>query len=284
MDGRIDVWGKRAQVIRRFGEVTEHVHAAGALLVGLDGAFDLRTTCLSWTRTPVAYIPPGCAHALRVHAQRLAVIFLAPGKAELDAFARAQEFCPWRVQLLGQDRKLECYLEACWDGEILACDVQGHLAKLLGGFTPRGACEDELVNAMVENLVREPQSRGSALTRARLLGVQGSRARELIREHLGVSWQRLRRWERMRALSGLLAQGQSLTHAAHSMGFSDSSQLARDFRASFGVAPGKLFRGAQLVRHPERESRPGTHGLGTQKGPARADLFQNAGAKHEPGQ
>lgn len=247
--GRIDVWGKRAQVMSCLGDVTPHAHAVGTLLVALDGAFELRTRRRPWTNAKAVYLPPGCQHALRVHGQRLACIFLAPGKVELEAFARAQNLCPWRVHLLTQLAGLQSYVTACWETRICSSDIQQELAKLVGGFAPARLCEDPRVSQIVENLRSEPARSFSARARAELLGVQGSRAREIVRDHLGVSWQSVRRWERMRALSGLLAQGQSLTRAAHALGFSDSSQLTRDFRASFGVAPGKLFRGAQLVIH-----------------------------------
>lgn len=110
---------------------------------------------------------------------------------------------------------------------------------------------------LAQDFEQDPQVQLSASQRAKLLGVQGSRARQLVREQLGMSWQQLRRWERMRALSRLLAQGHNLTRAAHTLGFSDSSQLTRDFRATFGVAPGKLYRRAKLVVHPPEFEREG---------------------------
>lgn len=248
--GRIDVWGQRAQVINRFGEVDEHAHAVGTLLVALDQSFELRTAELPWTYTPAAYVPPGCRHALRVHHQRIAVILLAPGRLELQGFARAQGFCPWSVHLLPQHPELEEFLGACWDDKILAADVQARFAKLVGCCAPRQPSTDDRICQMVSDLKRSPGNDWSAQQRAMVLGVERSRARELLREHIGVSWQALRRWERMRALSGLLAQGHTLTRAAHELGFSDSSQLTRDFRATFGVAPGKLYQHSRVMLHP----------------------------------
>lgn len=249
MRGRIDIWEKRALVICRFGEVAGHAHAVGTLLVGLDGPFELRTTAHPWTWAGAAYLPPGQNHALRVHQQRLAVVLMAPGHLELRSFARVWDLCPSRVHLLPTHLELNDLLHACWRGQVSAAELQLRLSALIGS-APDVPCIDKRVQKLVSRLVDEPQCPISAGARAAHLGVQRSRARELLRKELGVSWQQLRRWERMRALSRMLAQGHNLTRAAHSLGFSDSSQLTRDFRATFGVAPGRLYRQAQLIVHP----------------------------------
>lgn len=247
--GRIDIWERRAQVICRFDEVEAHAHAVGTLLVGLDGEFELRTDRIPWTRTPAAYLPPGCRHALRVHGERLAVILMAPGTLELRGFARAHGLAAWETHLLPRQDELVAFFNACWNDSISKPDVQALLAGLIGLVYQPAICDDGRVRNMFAMMRLCPEERTSAEAVAQLLGVKGSRARQILREQLGVSWQELRRWERMRSLGCRWGQGHSLTRAAHELGFSDSSQLTRDFRASFGVAPGKLFRKAKVVRH-----------------------------------
>lgn len=198
----------------------------------------------------MAYVPPGEKHELRVYGQRLVVLLLAPGREELLGFGRAQGFCPWRTQLLARRPEFEDFLRACWNDEIEAPDLEPGLAVRLGASVPPKRCSDERIEELLCEVAANPAKPSSAQEIARRLGVKGSRARQILREQLGGSWQQLRRWERMCALSRRLADGQSLTRAAHALGFTDSSQLTRDFRATFGVAPGSLFRRARLVSYP----------------------------------
>lgn len=249
MSSRVDVWGGRAQVICHFEEVSPHAHAVGAVLASLDGRFELHTAHFVWTDLHAAFVPPGLRHSLRVHGQRLAVLFLSPGMLDLRGLARAQDLDVSRAQRLSRQCRLVRYLNACWDDEIPDEDVQEQLADFLGGAAPDRLCEDERVELLLNPTLVRPQEAERAWHRASTLGLSPSRARQLFREHLGISWQQLRRWQRMRMVSGCLSQGASLTTAAHQLGFSDSAQLSRDFRGTFGVAPSLVYGQAKVRAH-----------------------------------
>lgn len=243
------MWSTRAQVLCRFERVESHRHAVGAILWGLDGPFSFQSSGCSIPRVRHLYVPPGCRHALELYGQRLMVVLLGPGTLELQQVAKRNDMDPTRVQLLGDTTALSAYARACWQRRISGEDQQAELSKVLGGKASTRLCVNRQVQELAQHLLDAPLRRISATRCAGHLGVRSSRARDIIRAELGVSLQQLRRWQRMRVLSRSLAQGSSLTRAAHEVGFSDSAQLTRDFRATFGVAPSQVYRDAHVFAH-----------------------------------
>lgn len=217
----------------------------------LDGPFSARSAKVELARVEQVYVPPGCAHRLELHGQRLAVVFLAPGKSELGQFARHHDLDFRFLQPLSPNGALRAYVQACWDKKIDTADLRGELCTLLGAGAPSPLCQDSQLDALVHSMLGNPGSALGAQRRAEHLGLSMSRVRQRVKEELGISWRELRRWQRMRHLSASLARGESLTQAAQSLRFSDSAQLSRDFRASFGVAPSMVYGQCELLIHEE---------------------------------
>lgn len=63
------------------------------------------------------------------------------------------------------------------------------------------------------------------------------------------------RWLRLQRAVRTLADGSTLTEAAHWAGFSDSAHLTRTFVATFGVRPASL-RGVRVVSADDAETPP----------------------------
>jgi len=68
----------------------------------------------------------------------------------------------------------------------------------------------------------------------------------LFNRDVGLSMPAYIRWLRLRWVTEALAEGSTLTQAAHAAGFSDSAHLSRVFRASFGMAPSRILRDTML--------------------------------------
>ncbi len=75
-----------------------------------------------------------------------------------------------------------------------------------------------------------------------------SRLMHLFREQLGLPIRRYILWQRMLNALQEMAQGGSLTEAAHNAGFADSAHMTRTFRMMFGIAPSELFRNSRFIQ------------------------------------
>lgn len=75
-----------------------------------------------------------------------------------------------------------------------------------------------------------------------------SRFRHVWRDEVGMSIQSYLRWQRLLVAMAATAKGTSLTEAAHAAGFADSAHLTRVFRATFGIAPSRIFKDSHFVQ------------------------------------
>jgi AraC-like DNA-binding protein len=84
----------------------------------------------------------------------------------------------------------------------------------------------------------EPHALAELCRRA---GLSSSRFLHLFKEVTGVPLRRYRIWNRIGAAARAVAQGQSLTDAAHAAGFASSAHFSSAFRDMFGMTPTDLF-------------------------------------------
>lgn len=146
----------------------------------------------------------------------------------------------WPHLVLVGDRMLNGETE-----EALVSDLVSRL--LVSGFDdvgePRVAAARSLVTP--EFLLAEDQPIQALASHVHL---STSRFRHLWREEMGVSIQSYLRWQRLLTAMQDTAGGASLTEAAHGAGFADSAHLTRVFRATFGIAPSRIFKNSHSVQ------------------------------------
>lgn len=75
---------------------------------------------------------------------------------------------------------------------------------------------------------------------AALAGLSPSRLSHLFVEQTGLSFKTYLLWIRLTRAVALMAEGETLTGAAHGAGFADSAHFSRTFRRMFGIAPANL--------------------------------------------
>jgi AraC-like DNA-binding protein len=75
----------------------------------------------------------------------------------------------------------------------------------------------------------------------RRAGLSPSRFLHLFKAETGVPLRRYRIWNRIGVASRMIAEGQSLTAAAHGAGFASSAHFSTAFRDMFGMMPSELF-------------------------------------------
>jgi AraC-like DNA-binding protein len=74
---------------------------------------------------------------------------------------------------------------------------------------------------------------------AAVAGLSASRFQHLFTREVGVPFRRYRAWQRLRAAIREVADGSSLTAAAHAAGFADQAHFTRSFRRTFGAPPSR---------------------------------------------
>ncbi len=85
---------------------------------------------------------------------------------------------------------------------------------------------------------------------AETIGVSESRLSHLFSESVGVPFRVYALWRRLQRAAAALADGASITDAAHGAGFADGPHLTRTFRRMFGIAPSEVAGVADWIADP----------------------------------
>lgn len=243
----VDLWPERALIVSKLGEVRRHRHACAALLVGLDGAFELRGP-RGCVRTRAAFIPAGFEHALDCGDTLMATLYTFALTGEAEALA-ATLGCSSRdlAADLELPAGLRTWLRGLYDAPPMPEATEAGLrARLLP--EPARAPVDARVRAVVERVRADPRANPSLASLARELELSPTRLMHLFKAELAVPWRGFRSWERMRVLAAHVGAGESLTTAGLAAGFYDSAHLCRGFRSAFGVPPSRVLHGGSRIR------------------------------------
>jgi AraC-like DNA-binding protein len=212
-----------------------HQHGAPVYLAGLYGSFGLRVEGGRWLSCRTAVIPAGVLHELDVGGNPLAVLYIEPDIAGVDALTplvrNAREVGGTLVGSTGEVSLLRTLYEdrtsTQWTGAALT--------DLLGFGTRRAARQiDPRVSRIVASLYARYDLRPMAEI-AGSAGLSASRFQHLFTQQVGVPFRRYRAWHRMRAAIREIVSGSTFTRAAHAARFSDQAQFAHDFRRTFGA-------------------------------------------------
>jgi AraC-like DNA-binding protein len=75
-----------------------------------------------------------------------------------------------------------------------------------------------------------------------------SRLLHLFKEQIGLPIRNYILWIRLKKVVELIANGESLTYAAHEAGFSDSAHLSKIFLKSIGINPSFLIKNSKFIQ------------------------------------
>ena len=252
-------WGARVLYLGPAFGLTPHRNATGVLAVGLDGVFGLadnpRAIAPRYREARSVLIPPNSLHHLRIGSARMAFLYVDPFGHDLATLrTRMTDVGPRAAFDLSDERPVVELLGAIADRRLKAEEARRRVGELLG--VGSGARADARILDAVKRMrdePSEPHELAELCTRARL---SSSRFLHLFKEVTGVPLRRYRIWNRIGAAARSVAQGQSLTAAAHAAGFAGSAHFSTAFRDMFGMTPSELF--ARLR---------GTHRANQTKGP-----------------
>ena len=99
---------------------------------------------------------------------------------------------------------------------------------------------DDRIAAVLDHLRATPTPPPSIEDLTRIAHLSESRLQHLFRDQVGVPIRRYLLWHRYLTALSLLADGASVTHAAHAAGFADSAHLTRTAVQLNGFTPTKM--------------------------------------------
>ncbi|MCF6232235.1 MAG: helix-turn-helix domain-containing protein [Rhodobacteraceae bacterium] len=219
-----------------FGKITDnalHRHHAAQITIGLDGAFLLKQGGI-WQESRAIAIPANLAHQLDGGRTKLAIA-LVDGASRLGRTIAAGGFSANCDRLeaipatLGEAKDFVTHLFA-HAGLHQVPKVDGRIARVL---------------ATLEMPADEPPN---AAALASLAALSESRFLHLFKQATGLPLRRYVLWRRIINSTAAAGQGEDLTTAAQSGGFSDSAHFSRTFRETFGFSPSKLLKNSQNIQ------------------------------------
>lgn len=228
----------------------DHQGGAPVLLAGLYGKFRLRLAGGPWLTCRAAIIPPGVSHELDFAGEPFAALYLEPNLGALGVLSPLlRNFSQTNRALIGDSAEIplfRSFYEASssvqWLEDALS-DVTAFAKK-----TSHAEPIDPRLSAAVDLLHAHYFERMPVDDLARLVGLSASRFQHLFTRQIGVPFRRYRAWSRLRGVWRQVAEGASLTEAAHASGFFDSAHFSHEFRRTFGKAPSDGRRIARTTR------------------------------------
>jgi AraC-like DNA-binding protein len=238
-----------------------HQHGAPVFLAGIYGRFRLRLHGGKWLSCRTAVIPAGVLHELDVGGDPIAVFYIEPNIAGVDALTPlARNTREVNGALVGNGGEI-AFMRALYEDRYNPLWTAEPLDDLMGFSKRRANAEpiDPRISQVVEYLFengdklldtgRSGTECASVITLAESVGLSSSRFQHLFTQQIGVPFRRYRGWNRIRMAIREIIRGDSFTTAAHAAGFSDSAHFSHEFRKTFGAPPSVgLHRLARLQR------------------------------------
>ena len=234
---------------------TVHMHYSLQVIVNREVPFQLRTQGSS-VECEGAIVGSGCPHQLispnNAHSW---IHLLIDHESDVAKSITKRHLDAGDFKVL--DGALLKRLRRCIDvpGNFLgSCRNAGEVYKKiiteLGGYTEQAASTvDPRIKAAVDLLKGEYLTRKVVVADlARHACLSESRLRHLFTEQIGIPLRRYVLWLRLMTAVQFAVQGESLTQAAHSAGFSDSAHLCRTYRRMYGITLTGLVKNSRFVQ------------------------------------
>ena len=250
--GNFVAWDGGCLFIGRGGAIVPvHAHYAIQIAFGSVPGIAFRgSEREEWTRYFGAVIPSRQPHSMdAIHVQPNAVIFVEPETRQGRAIA--ERWLDDGIAALSEElvAKLAPPLFRAWSEERSASAIERasrHVVSVLaGGIEPLTVSDERILRAVAH--IREHVDQ--PLTLDDVAGVaflSPGRFRHLFVEETGMAFRPYVLWRRFLKVWELLAQGASISAAAHAAGFADAAHLSRTSKQMFGFPPSGMHVGNPL--------------------------------------
>lgn len=246
MDSRVTsraclfLWHGRSFMVGPGIDSTLHAHYALQLTLGLDGPFGVRLDAdAPWIEAESAVFAPNQLHQLDCGGRMMAHLFveLPQRQQTVATMTRAgYHTLPGFVQVreaVDAARRETLTLEAA------EAAAQQWLACAIPAVSGAHACDPRIARTL-QWLADHPGAEPDGAMLAAQVHLSESRFTHLFRQQTGLPLSRYLLWTRLLDGVAAVAEGDSLTEAAHRAGFADLAHMSRTFRNTFGVAPSEL--------------------------------------------
>jgi len=244
------VWGERFLYVGPGKATSLHRNHAAVWLNAPDGTMRATLADGSMLENSVIYLPSGTEYATEAANTSIAVLFWEPESASFQQIAERFDNVPRAFHCPHTGAESWKMLQ---DASTTLAEAETVMARIFGleqVDAPATAVVDSRINAALAFLRESPHEYDSLEALAEKAHLSPSRFAHLFKTVVGIPVRRYVLWMKMRRALDLAIAGDSLTTAALSAGFADSSHLTRTVRAMFGIAPEFLFRHRErLVIH-----------------------------------
>ncbi len=220
-----------------------HAHFALQLCISLGGEIRVCTRHYETQSSATVWLIGSDQPHSVTSPQRGAIVFLDPVS---DAGRHVMSLVPAAGVLAvpaPECDTIRAQINACLEQGWRLVDVRAAVDRIVESLAePRTAPRpiDSRVREVIDELRRNSTENVSLSALAYRAGLSESRLAHLFRRDVGIPIRQYRLSLRMEEAVTLIAQGNSLTEAAHMAGFSDSSQFCRISKRMFGTPPSGL--------------------------------------------
>jgi AraC-like DNA-binding protein len=250
--GSVFLWPERGLFLGRASGTSSHAPHAVKICLAVHGHFRVREGASGpWRECRATIVPPDRPHQIDGRGAQLALFYLLPetleGQQVLRGFSDAAARAAAQVALTKLSPRLRSCLEHGCDGEE-ASDLCDEMVFSLIARTNSAVTLDGRVVSALAYLRSALDHRVTSEEIAGAVSLSPSRIAHLFREQAGLPLRRYVLWLRLCAALEQMAVSDSLTDAAHAVGFADSAHLSRTFRQMHGIAPSALFRHSRFIQ------------------------------------
>lgn len=226
----------RALFVGPLGHNAQHAHSVPVYVAGIYGPLRFRVAGGAWQHLESAVVPAGVAYEFDAAGSPLAVLYLEPSRASVEALVPLLGATDEASGVLVGAQHPPSVLRELYESRDGARWADAAIDDLLGFSEQRARRTlDPRIARAIASLSSGHEDAMKVADVARGVGLSLSRFQHLFAAEVGVSFRRFRTWQRLRAAIRTIAGGSSFTDAAHSAGFFDQAHFARAFRSTFGA-------------------------------------------------
>ncbi len=244
--GVLYFWDDRVLYMGPGLPATVHAHQAIQVCIPLSSKLRLRSgPPAPWREYSGAVIAANQPHESDLAVDVLATFWLDPGVGEARELMQcrsSQPITPFEEPQLAAllPQFLACWRER-WEPSRAASLLDEAVRALTPSLDPNVEIDPRVARAA--EIARSNRHRRRWLSGlAAAVSLSPSRLEHIFTSEMGIPLRRYLLWQRLRRAVQELADGSSVTQAAHSAGFSDAAHLSRTFRRMLGFTPSSAFR------------------------------------------
>lgn len=236
-------WNSRLLILEQNLSTLPHIHHYVEIIISIEGTFKILIED-KWIETDAILLDKDVSHQLTGSNREQVVLLLEPETVTAEAL-KNKFLCESSIFTLDKLIRSETKhaLKDLFKHKAAPEEANRTLALLINdilGIVPANKLFDPRVKQVLDELRSSPAKK-DIRELSRLVHISESRLMHLFKEEVGIPIRQYILWARlMKAINAIVA-GNSFTHAAHEVNFSDSAHLSRTFRRMFGLTLTEVF-------------------------------------------